>query len=62
MQVLILRMSEENDLDAYKVINEYDEYNLKRIFLDYGELKSAPALTKAIIEARDNLKILPQLG
>jgi 16S rRNA (cytosine1402-N4)-methyltransferase len=50
---LDMRMSKKNDLDAYKVINEYDEYNLKRIFLDYGELKSAPALSKAIIEARE---------
>ncbi len=50
---LDMRMSKKNDLDAYKVINEYDENNLKRIFLDYGELKSAPALTKAIIEARE---------
>ncbi len=54
---LDMRMSKKNDLDAYKVINEYDENNLKRIFLDYGELKSAPALTKAIIEARE-IKII----
>jgi len=50
---LDMRMSKRNELDASKVINEYDEANLKRVFLDYGELKSAPALAKTIIEARE---------
>jgi 16S rRNA (cytosine1402-N4)-methyltransferase len=50
---LDMRMSKKNDLDAYKVINEYDDVNLKRVFLDYGELKIAPALTRTIIEARE---------
>jgi hypothetical protein len=36
------RMSQKNDLNAYKVVNEYDETNLKRVFLDYGELKMLP--------------------
>lgn len=50
---LDMRMSQKNDLNAYKVINEYDSANLTRVFLDYGELKNAPALTRAIIEARE---------
>ena len=50
---LDMRMSKRNELDACKVINEYDEANLKRVFLDYGELKAAPALAKTIIEARE---------
>ena len=50
---LDMRMSKKNELDAYKVVNEYDETNLKRVFLDYGELKNAPALAKTIIEARE---------
>lgn len=50
---LDMRMSKKNDLDAHKVINEYDDANLKRVFLDYGELKVAPALARTIIEARD---------
>lgn len=49
---LDMRMSKRNEIDAYKVVNEYDEANLKRVFLDYGELKVAPALAKTIIEAR----------
>jgi 16S rRNA (cytosine1402-N4)-methyltransferase len=35
------------------VVNEYDADNLTRVFYDYGELKNAPALTRAIIEARE---------
>jgi 16S rRNA (cytosine1402-N4)-methyltransferase len=54
---LDMRMSKKNELDAYKVINVYDEANLKRIFLDYGELKAAPALAKTIIEAREKKPI-----
>ena len=54
---LDMRMSKRNELDAYKVINEYDESNLKRVFLDYGELKIAPALARTIVEAREKKDI-----
>ena len=54
---LDMRMSKKNELDAYRVINEYDESNLKRVFLDYGELKAAPAIAKTIIEAREKKPI-----
>ena len=54
---LDMRMSKKNELDAYKVINEYDDVNLKRVFLDYGELKVAPALARTIIEARETKSI-----
>ena len=65
---LDMRMSKKNDLDAFKVINEYDDANLKRVFLDYGELKIAPALARTIIDARqikpidstDDLKLILQ--
>ncbi|MCI9843292.1 16S rRNA (cytosine(1402)-N(4))-methyltransferase RsmH [Flavobacterium pectinovorum] len=50
---LDMRMSQKNDLNAYKVVNEYDDANLRRVFLDYGELKNAPALSRTIIEARE---------
>ncbi|RVT78691.1 16S rRNA (cytosine(1402)-N(4))-methyltransferase RsmH [Flavobacterium sufflavum] len=49
---LDMRMSQKNDLNAYKVVNEYDDANLRRVFFDYGELKNAPALSRTIIEAR----------
>lgn len=50
---LDMRMSQKNNLNAYKVVNEYDEANLRRVFLDYGELKNAPVLTRTILEARE---------
>lgn len=54
---LDMRMSKKNKLDAYKVVNEYDESNLRRVFSDYGELKAAPAITRTIIEAREKKTI-----
>lgn len=54
---LDMRMSKKNDLTAFQVVNEYDDANLRRIFYDYGELSNAPALAKAIIEARENEEI-----
>jgi 16S rRNA (cytosine1402-N4)-methyltransferase len=50
---LDMRMSQKNDLNAYRVVNEYDEANLRRVFLDYGELKNAPAIARVILEARE---------
>ena len=50
---LDMRMNQKDALDAYKVVNEYDEANLRRVFLDYGELKNAPAIARVIIEARE---------
>lgn len=54
---LDMRMSKKNDISAYKVVNEYDDANLKRVFFDYGELKIAPALSRTIIEAREKKDI-----
>jgi 16S rRNA (cytosine1402-N4)-methyltransferase len=50
---LDMRMSKKNDLNAFRVVNEYDDTNLKRVFFDYGELKNAQALARTIIEARE---------
>ena len=50
---LDMRMSKKNDLNAYRVVNEYDDANLRRVFLDYGELKNATVLARTIIEARE---------
>ncbi|MEL1242180.1 16S rRNA (cytosine(1402)-N(4))-methyltransferase RsmH [Flavobacterium flavipallidum] len=54
---LDMRMSQKNDLNAYKVVNDYDDANLRRVFYDYGELKNAPALSRTIIEARQHRPI-----
>lgn len=49
---LDMRMNQSGDLDAFKVINEYEELPLRRVFLDYGELKNAPVIARTLIEAR----------
>ena len=54
---LDMRMSQKNDLSAFKVVNEYDEANLRRVFLDYGELKNAPAIARTILEFRAHEEI-----
>ncbi|WP_175513990.1 16S rRNA (cytosine(1402)-N(4))-methyltransferase RsmH [Flavobacterium degerlachei] len=54
---LDMRMSQKNDLNANRVVNEYDEANLKRVFLDYGELKNAPVLARTIVQAREERPI-----
>lgn len=54
---LDMRMSKKNDLDAYKVVNDYEEKELKRVFFDYGELKNAGALAYTIGLARKEKSI-----
>ena len=54
---LDMRMNQKGDISAYHVVNEYDEANLRRVFLDYGELKNAPAIAKTILEYRENEEI-----
>lgn len=54
---LDMRMSRKNELSAYQVVNTYDAAGLTRILLEYGELKSAPAMARTIIEAREHLPI-----
>lgn len=49
---LDMRMNQEGDLDAVKVVNDYDEEELNRIFKEYGELRIAPKLTRAILQKR----------
>ena len=55
---LDMRMSKKNEISAYTVVNEYDDSNLRRIFLEYGELKNAPALARTIVEAREKERVV----
>lgn len=50
---LDMRMNQKGEISAYHIVNQYDEEQLKRVFLDYGELKIAPALARTIIDARE---------
>jgi len=49
---LDMRMSKKNELNAFKVVNDYDEADLKRVFVEYGELKNGGAMASVIVNAR----------
>lgn len=49
---LDMRMNASDELSAYKVINTYEEKELKKMFFEYGELKNAGAIANKITEAR----------
>ncbi|MFH4964887.1 16S rRNA (cytosine(1402)-N(4))-methyltransferase RsmH [Gaetbulibacter sp. M235] len=49
---LDMRMNQKNQLSAFNVINEYEEEQLKNVFLQYGELRAGLAMAKVIIEHR----------
>lgn len=49
---LDMRMSKQNTLSAYDVVNTYDQGDLKRVFGLYGELKNAGSIAAALVEKR----------
>ncbi|WP_053991057.1 16S rRNA (cytosine(1402)-N(4))-methyltransferase RsmH [Mangrovimonas sp. TPBH4] len=49
---LDMRMNQKEGLSAYNVVNEYEEEQLRQMFLQYGELRQAPAMARIIVEAR----------
>ncbi len=49
---LDMRMDQGGDLTAKKVVNEYSEEELHKIFGIYGEIKNAKSLAKTIVTAR----------
>ncbi|WP_435624842.1 16S rRNA (cytosine(1402)-N(4))-methyltransferase RsmH [Flagellimonas sp.] len=50
---LDMRMNQEDELSAFKVVNSYSQENLASIFLAYGELRNAKALARKVVEARE---------
>lgn len=54
---LDMRMSQKGELNAFKVINEYDEASLKKVFADFGELSNAGAIANTIVNARKDKPI-----
>jgi 16S rRNA (cytosine1402-N4)-methyltransferase len=49
---LDMRMSQRGELNAFHVVNDYDEQTLKKVFFDFGELKNAGALANTIVNSR----------
>ena len=49
---LDMRMDQNSKLSAVQVVNDYDEKNLRRVFYEYGELRSAPKIARTIVSDR----------
>ena len=49
---LDMRMNANSTIDAEKIINQYEEEDLVRIFKDYGELGESKRLARRIIDRR----------
>lgn len=49
---LDMRMNQKDALSAYEVVNEYEEKELKRVFVDFGELKNGGAMANVIVNSR----------
>lgn len=49
---LDMRMDTDSPLNAYKIVNEYSESDLKRIIFEYGEERFAPKIAQEICKRR----------
>ena len=54
---LDMRMNQSGDLTAEKIINDYEEVDLIRVFREYGEVKNAQKLVFEIVNTRDSGRI-----
>ena len=59
---LDMRMSKRNELSAYEVINTYEAGQLKKVFREYGEIRNAEAMTRAILAARKEKPIVTSVA
>ncbi|MCB4798795.1 16S rRNA (cytosine(1402)-N(4))-methyltransferase RsmH [Neotamlana laminarinivorans] len=55
---LDMRMNQDEGLSAFHVVNEYSEEQIKQVLLQYGELRSAPAMARLIVEYRQTEPIV----
>jgi 16S rRNA (cytosine1402-N4)-methyltransferase len=49
---LDMRMNQKEGLNAFTVVNEYAEADIKRILSEFGELSNAGAMANTIVQAR----------
>jgi len=54
---LDMRMNANSTIDAEKIINQYEEEDLVRIFKDYGELRESKRLARRIVDRRQKGRI-----
>lgn len=50
--MLDMRMNPESDLTAHDIVNTYTAEQLQQLFQDYGEVRNARTVAKAIVAAR----------
>ena len=55
---LDIRMNQAQTLDAYAVVNGYEEDALAKVLFDYGELRNAKILARTIVNARSENKLV----
>jgi len=51
---LDMRMNQKDILSAYNVVNDYGEEQLRKVFLEYGELRQSQAMARTIVFEREN--------
>lgn len=49
---LDMRMNQKSELSAYHVVNDYEEAQISQMLWQYGELRQANAMARAILEYR----------
>lgn len=54
---LDMRMNQKEALSAYEVVNDYEEKDLKRVFVEFGELKNGGAMANVIVNYRKDKAI-----
>ncbi|PHR93916.1 MAG: 16S rRNA (cytosine(1402)-N(4))-methyltransferase [Leeuwenhoekiella sp.] len=54
---LDMRMNQKARLSAHQVVNEYEEGDLSRVLLQYGELRNAPKLARTLVSVRKEKSI-----
>ena len=54
---LDMRMSKKNTISAHDVVNNYSYDELRRVLFEYGDLRNANAMSKAIEAAREETTI-----
>ncbi len=54
---LDMRMSKKNTISAHDVVNKYSYDDLRRVLFEYGDLRNANAMAKAIEVAREESPI-----
>lgn len=54
---LDMRMNPQDELSAYRVINEYSEEDLKQVFKDFGELRAGAGMARLIVQKREESPI-----